>query len=161
MFFNIYGEYKEEEKMGYALFAARKQVLNSQLNSSQLQQTQRGNEQFALATTHTSLQQQVSSLGASQSSELASLYGNLSDTNDSDAKSIINADIKRKEEEFKTETDAINIQIYEISMKENANEMEVKRLDTVVTKLQSDLEAIEQAEGQGIERSVPKFSGLS
>ena len=146
--------------MGYALFAARKQVLDSELNSAQLQQTQRGNEQFNLATNHTSLQQQVSSLGAAQSSELSIYYGMLAEADDTDDRAQINANIKEKEEQFKSETDAINRQIYEVSIKENAIEMEVKRLDTVVTKLQSDLEAIEQAEGRGIENSTPKFGGI-
>ena len=146
--------------MGYALFAQRKLFLDGQLNSVQLQQTQRGNEQFALATQHTSLQQQISSLGASESSELAELYAELSDASDTNVRNSINAQIQEKQEIFKQEQDAINRQIYQVSMKENAIEMEVKRLDTCVTKIQKDLEAIEQAEATGIEGSVPKFNGL-
>ena len=146
--------------MGYALFAQRKLLLDGQLNSVQLQQTQRSNEQFALATQHTSLQQQISSLGAAESTELAELYAELSETGDTDERNSINAQIQEKQEIFKQEQDAINRQIYQVSLKENAIEMEVKRLDTCVTKIQKDLDAIEQAEATGIEGSVPKFNGL-
>ena len=38
--------------------------------------------------------------------------------------------------------------------------MEVKRLDTMVTALQQQLEAVEQAEGQAIQRATPKFKGV-
>ena len=146
--------------MGYALFAQRKQVVDGQINSVQLQQTQRSNEQFNLATQHTSLQQQISSLGASQAQELAELYAELSSADGSDERNEINAMISEKQEEYKQEQDAINRQIYQISLKENALEMEVKRLDTVYTKLQKDLEAIEQAEATGIENATPKFNGV-
>ena len=45
--------------MGYALFAQRKVCLTIQLNMVQLQQTQRSNEQYLLATRTLSLQQQL------------------------------------------------------------------------------------------------------
>ena len=44
--------------MGYALFAQRKVQLTGQLNLVQLQQTQRSNEQYALATHTLSLNQE-------------------------------------------------------------------------------------------------------
>ena len=145
--------------MGYALFAQRKIVLDGQLNSAQLQQTQRSNEQFALATRHTGLQQQLSSLAAAQSAELADLYGQLAES-DSDKRDSINSRIKQKEQLFQRETDAINRQVYQVSIKESSLEMEVKRLDTVVTKLQEELEAVEEAEGKAIDRATPKFNGI-
>ena len=43
--------------MGYALFAQRKVQLTGQLNAVSLQQTQRSNEQYLLATNTLSLQQ--------------------------------------------------------------------------------------------------------
>ena len=145
--------------MGYALFAQRKIVLDGELNSVQLQQTQRSNEQYALATKTLSLNQQLTSISAAQSSELADLYAQLS-SSDSGARESINALITSKQEEFDAELDQINRQIYEVSVKENAIEMEVKRLDTMVTTLQQQLEAVEEAEGQAIERATPKFNGV-
>ena len=38
--------------------------------------------------------------------------------------------------------------------------MEVKRLDTMVTTLQQQLKAVEEAEGSAIERATPKFAGV-
>lgn len=146
--------------MGYALFAQRKFVLDGQLNSSQLQQTQRGNEQNKLATHTLSLQQQLTSLSSAQSGELATLYGNLSDATNSTQRDRINAQIKQKEQEYQQEIDGINRQIYSVSIKENAIEMEVKRLDTMVSTLQKQLEAVEQAEGDAIDRATPKFNGV-
>lgn len=146
--------------MGYALFAQRKLVLDGQLNNAQLQQTQRSNEQYALATQTLSLQQQLTSMNASQSGELADLYAQLAEADDDDARSSINAQIKQKELEFEQEVDDINRQIYQVSVKENAIEMEVKRLDTMVTTLQKQLEAVEEAEGSAIDRATPKFKGV-
>ena len=146
--------------MGYALFSQRKLLLTSQLQSYQLQQTQRSNEQFVIATQQASLKQQLASLGASQAGELADLYEILAESDGTTERNSINALIKAKEEYFKQETDAINRQIYVISQKESALELEVKNLDTKVTKIQKELETLEQAEQQGIERSMPHFSGL-
>ena len=146
--------------MGYALFAQRKLVLDSQLNAAQLQQTQRSNEQYQLATKTLSLQQQLSSLQAAQAFELQPLYAKLSSEPNSDARASINADILEKQAEFKVEEDQINQQIYLTGVKENAIEMEVKRLDTQVTALQKQLEATEEAEGAAIDRANPKFRGV-
>ena len=145
--------------MGYALFAQRKLVLDGQLNNAQLQQTQRSNEQYALATQTLSLQQQLTSMNASQSNELAALYADLASA-DSDLRDSINASINQKQAEFEAEVDQINREIYQVSVKENAIEMEVKRLDTMVTTLQKQLEAVEEAEGSAIERATPKFNGV-
>lgn len=145
--------------MGYALFAQRKLVLDGQLNSAQLQQTQRSNEQYALATKTLSLQQQLTSLNASQSNELAALYADLASA-ESGMRDSINAVINQKQAEFEFKADEINREIYQVSVKENAIEMEVKRLDTMVTALQKQLEAVEEAEGSAIDRATPKFNGV-
>ena len=145
--------------MGYALFAQRKLVLDGQLNNAQLQQTQRSNEQYALATQTLSLQQQLTSMNASQSNELAALYADLASA-DSGMRDTINAVINQKQAEFEAEVDQINREIYQVSVKENAIEMEVKRLDTMVTTLQKQLEAVEEAEGSAIDRATPKFNGV-
>ncbi len=145
--------------MGYALFAQRKLVLDSQLNSTQLQQTQRTNEQFALANDKLSLQQQLSSIEVSQAGELADLYDRLAQA-DSDGRASIQAQISALELRHKQETAALNNDIYEVGIKESAIEMEVKALDTEVTVLQKQLEAVEEAEGKAIDRATPKFSGM-
>jgi len=147
--------------MSYALFASRKLVLDGELNNAQLQQTQRSDDQYELATQTLSLQQQLTSMNSSQSGELADLYQQLSSASSTDERTDINAEINAKEEEYEQEIDDINRQIYEVSVKENAVEMEVKRLDTMVTTLQQQEEAVEQAEGQGIQTATPKFSGVS
>ncbi len=176
--------------MGYALFAQRKIVLTSQLNSLTLQQTQRSNEQLNLATQTTSLQQQLSSMQAAQSLELADYYELLSYSNEegidsdfsekysdedidkkftSEAKELIdrnanresiNAAISKKQNQFQSELDDINRQISQVSVKENAIEMEVKRLDTQVSAVQKELEAVNEAEGSAIDRATPKFNGV-
>ena len=146
--------------MGYALFAQRKLVLDGQLNNAQLQQTQRSNEQYKLATQTLSLQQQLTSLNAAQSLELAAKYEELAGETDSTKREQINNEIKQKELEFEHEVDTINRDIYKVSVMENALEMEVKRLDTMVTALQKQLEAVEQAEGAAIDRATPKYKGV-
>ena len=146
--------------MGYALFAQRKLVLDGQLNNAQLQQTQRSNEQYKLATQTLSLQQQLTSLNAAQSTELAAMYEQLAEAGDDKARDSIQAKITAKEKSFEQEIDKINRDIYKVSVIENALEMEVKRLDTMVTALQKQLEAVEQAEGQAIDRATPKFKGV-
>ena len=147
--------------MAYALFAQRKLVLTGELNNLQLQQTQRSDEQYNLATQTLNLQQQMTSMNASQSNELAAEYEKLAEADDENDRAAINAEIKSMEESFQSELDAINRQIYLVSVKENAIEMEVKRLDTMVTTVQKQLEAVEEAEGSGIDRATPKFNGIS
>ena len=184
--------------MGYALFAQRKLVLNGQLNSAQLQQTQRSNEQYKLATQTLSLQQQMTSMTASQSYELSLKYdqlahvGQVQDDDGSwvsanyngsewvDAKGSkasdeqseknheqmekerekINAEIKKIEAENQAELDDINRRIYLVGVKEKAIELEVKRLDTMVTAIQKQLEAVQDAESKAIDNATPKFKGL-
>lgn len=72
----------------------------------------------------------------------------------------IQAKIHQIEQKFKAEEDVINRQIYQVSIKENAIEMEVKRIDTKVTAVQKQLEAVQEAEGSGIDRATPKFNGI-
>ena len=146
--------------MCYALFAQRKLVLTGSLNSVSLQQTQRSNEQYMLATNTLSLQAQLSSMQAAQATELADQYEELAETTDSDKRESINAMISSMQERFKAELDDINRQIYQVGVKEQAIELEVKRLDTQYSSIEKQLEAVEEAEGEAIDRATPKFSGI-
>ena len=146
--------------MGYALFAQRKLVISGLINSVQLQQTQRSDEQMRLATNTISLQADITALQANQSYKLQDLYSELSSAEDSSERESIQADIKGVQEEFEGEIAQINQKIYMISIKENALEMEVKRLDTRLEALKKQRENIEKAEQDGIDKSTPKFSGL-
>ena len=146
--------------MGYALFAQRKLVLDSQLNTCEMQQMMKANSQMQLATQELGLNQQQTSLKAAQALELSNLYGQLAETTDSDQRQQINDTIKQMELQQQNELDDITRQIYTVSVQEQALEVEVKRLDTKVTALQKQLEAVEQAEGKAIDRATPKFSGL-
>lgn len=167
--------------MGYALFAQRKLVLDSQLNSTQLQQTQRSNEQFQLATRTMSLQQQLSALHENQAMLLQAEYEKLAnvsvdkkqyeDTEGkvsedyykalSAARQDVQDDILVLQEGFKAEEEFINRQIAQVELKENIIEMEVKRLETQVSALQQQLEKVEEAEGDSIKRATPSFKGAA
>ena len=147
--------------MGYALFANRKVQVTGQINSVSLLQTQSSNEQYLLATNTLSLNQQLTSITAAQSGELAQLYKLLSSTTDSGQRESINAQIQAKQKDFEVQNANINNQIYLVEIKEQAIEMEVKRLDTQISALQKQLEAVEQAESGGIDRATPKFKGVA
>ena len=146
--------------MSYALFSQRKLVLTGELNNLQLQQMQRSDEQYNLATQTSNLQQQLTSMNASQSNSLAAEYQKLAEADDENDRASINAQIKSMEQGYQSEIDAINRDIYQVSIKENALEMEVKRLDTMVSAVQKQLEAVEEAESSGIDRATPKYNGL-
>ena len=146
--------------MGYALFAQRNLVLDSQLNICEMQQMMKANAQMQLATQELGLNQQQTSLKAAQALQISELYGQLAETTDSGLRQQINDTIKQMELQQQNELDAITRQIYTVSVQEQALEVEVKRLDTKVTALQKQLEAVEQAEGKAIDRATPKFSGL-
>ena len=102
----------------------------------------------------------MSSIQAAQSVELAALYEDLAEASNSAARERINAQIRQKQEEFNAELDEINREIYLVSVKENVIEMEVKRLDTQVSSIQKQLEAVEEAESSAIDRATPKFNGV-
>ena len=72
----------------------------------------------------------------------------------------IQAKIDELELEHQQEQEEINRKIYLVSVKENAIEMEVKRLDTQISAIQQQLKAVEEAEGSAIERATPKFNGV-
>ena len=146
--------------MGYALFAQRKLVLSNQISATELQQTQRSNEQYFLATQSSGLQQQLSSLLSSQALELEPLYEDLANAPDEKERARVQAQIAEMQNNHKIEEEKINREIYQIGIKESAIEMEVKRLDTQITTLTKQLEAVEEAEGAAIDRATPKFKGV-
>jgi len=146
--------------MGYALFAQKKLVLDGLVNSVQLQQTQRSDEQMRLSTNTLSLQSRVTNIQASQAAELGDLYNALSSAESSTERKNIDNVINAKQQYFEKEVQEINNKIYQASIKENAIEMEVKRLDTKLTALQKQLDKIQEAESKGIEGATPKFNGL-
>ena len=88
--------------MGYALFAQRKLVLDNQLNATQLQQTQRSNEQYQLATDSMSLQQKLSSLQTNQALRLQPLYDQLANAGSSAKPSD---DLEKGSDEYKAAMD--------------------------------------------------------
>ena len=136
--------------MGYALFAQKKLVLSGLINSVQLQQAQRSDEQIRLSTNTLTLQSRVSNTQAGQAAELGELYNQLASANDSNERQNINNQIEARQRFFEQEIQTINNQIYQTSVKENAIEMEVKRLDTKLTALQKQLEKLQEAEGNGV-----------
>ena len=146
--------------MGYALFAQKKLVLSGLINSVQLQQAQRSDEQIRLSTNTLTLQSRVSNTQAGQAAELGELYNQLASANDSNERQNINNQIEARQRFFDAEIQSINNQIYQTSIKENAIEMEVKRLDTKLTALKKQLEKIEEAEGEGIDKATPQFKGI-
>ena len=112
----------------------------------------------------------LAELNQNKSTQLSGSDGEMTDEEKQEAervqkqtdsqKAALEAEIKAIEEEVKVETDRVNRELLSVSLKENAVEQEVKRQDTRVTALQEQLEAVQQAEGQGIQNSIPKFSGL-
>ena len=147
-------------EMGYALFAQRKILLDYRLNTYQLMQTMKQNEQYRLATQKLGLGQQETSMKAGQALEMADLYDKLAAATEDEERDKINAEIQALTNRQQAELAAIENEIYKIAVQEQGVEMEVKRLDTQVTATQKDLEAVEEAEGQAIDRATPKYKGL-
>ena len=145
--------------MGYALFAQRKLVLSGLITTVQLKQTQRSDEQLRLATNTSTMQAKITNLQVNQSDQLSKLYADLTSADDSDERAVVQADIDAVQAEFDGEIAEINQQIYMVSIKENAIEMEIKRLDTRLQALKKISESVEKAEGDAIDKSTPKFDG--
>ena len=156
----VRGKNTGETEMGYALFAQRKLALDCQLNAAQAEQMMASNAQMCLATKSAGLSRQLASAQEGQSLQLAAEYEKLSNTTDSAERATINDRIQQLQATFESENATINNEIYKTSVSETAIEMTVKRLDTMVTVLQKQLDAVEQAEGQAIDRATPKFKGL-
>ena len=147
-------------EMGYALFAQKKILLTYRLSSYQLMQTMKQNEQFRLATQELGLGQEQTSLKGSQALEMAGWYEKLSNASGSEARQKIEDEIAKLKLEHEHELVAIENEIYQISVQEQGVEMEIKRLDTKVSVTQKDLDAVQEAEGDAIEKSIPKYKGL-
>ena len=109
--------------------------------------------------TRESYGQALAELGALHEN-LVVLDADLAGATTTNERDQINARINEKQQQFQTEIDQINQKIYEIAVKENAIEMEVKHLDTQVTTVEKQLQAVEEAEGAGIDRATPKFRGV-
>ena len=151
--------------MGYAVFAQRKVVLTSRLNTLQLMEMQMDDKQYRLATDTIQLQQQLSAIHQGQSDELSGLYERLSQNpTDQDPegtnRDAINAEIESVKNTYQGYEDEINEQIYDLSAKENSIELEKKRLETQITKVEKELENIEKFEASAIERANPKYDGV-
>ena len=131
--------------MGYALFAQRKVCLTAQLNMVQLQQTQRSNEQYLLATQTLSLQQQLSSMQSSQSLELAEMYELLSSV---DSKGFS----KDFMEKYTSDKDAYG-KVAQNIVDSNKN-TEAEELRTTINNKIKQLEAEQKAELDEINRKI-------
>ena len=144
--------------------------LNQQLSSLQVAQSTELADLYALLanTTEDGLDQAYldrirtvdPETGKSEYDLMSSYAKSLIDGGQTLDRDAINAEIEKKELEFQKEQDAINRKIYLVSVKENAIEMEVKRLDTQISAIQQQLKAVEEAEGSAIERATPKFNGV-
>ena len=125
-----------------------------------MQQMQRADEQMQITTRALALKAQISSIQNAFEAELSPLYEQLAETSNPNIRKNINIRIGLIESDFAKEIDQINMILTNAIQKENTIEMQVKRLDTLVTTLQKQLEKIEEAEGIGIESTIPKFRGL-
>ena len=71
----------------------------------------------------------------------------------------LDLEIQQEENKKEKEISSLKSQIYSITTKENAIEMEVKRLDTTISAMTKQLDKIIEAEKTGIEKAVPSFNG--
>ena len=174
--------------MAYALFAQKKLMYTGLINTIQNQQTQRADEQYKIATRTLNLQNKISAIQEGETEALAKCYealtnlstdgtkassapeamldsittvsGKLIPGGKNKTKSEIESVIDEIEKDFEDEIDKINTSIKYNTTKENRIEMEVKRLDTRITALKKQLEKIEEAESEGIDKATPNFKGL-
>ena len=157
--------------MGYAVFAQRKVVLTSRLNSHQLREMIVDDIQNTLSTDKLQLQRQLSAESEGQANELGNAYSALAEigSDDGDTTSYngtqmtrdqINAEISRIKEYYAGIEEDINQQVYAVSAKENIYEMEKNRLETQISKIEKEYENIEKSESSAIERSTPQYDGV-
>ena len=145
--------------MGYALFSQNKLALNSTKSTIELQQAQRMNQNLQLAADKSAFQMDLSSSEqaiAEDKQEVYEAFANEEITKD-DKENLIN----ELDNELKILQEETNRELRTLEVKEAALQMEIKSLDTQHDAIAKQLEAVEQAEGEGIEQSTPKFSGLS
>lgn len=157
--------------MGYAVFAQRKVVLTSRLNSHQLREMMVDDIQNSLSTDKLQLQRQLSAEMEGQSSELGSAYEALAEIGSDDNSTVsfngvnmtrdnLNAEINRIKEYYAGIEEDINQQVYAVSLKENIYDMEKNRLETQISKIEKEYENIEKSESSAIERSTPQYDGV-
>jgi len=154
--------------MGYSLFSQNKLALQSSQNFVQLNQMQRSQQQQSLAANTVNLQSQVSQTNIEKASLLQQRYDELTlinreDYNSDDAyqnaMQAIKDEISKLTQEYEIKQNQINAKISTVQAKEDAIDLEIKRLDTKLATLQKQYEAVEKAEGDAIDKATPKFNG--
>ena len=141
----------------YAIFSIRKLTATSRLNAAQVQLMKLDDQQYAIATQKLNLQSELSGERISNAQKLSEMYSSLAEASDKDA---AKAEISAEEQKQKEAEEKINQQTYSLAAQENAIELQKKALETQITKWSKELEVIEKAEADGIERANPKYSGL-
>lgn len=143
----------------YAIFSIRKLTATSRLNAAQVQLMMLDDQQYAIATQKLDLQSELSAKRQASAEKQASMYEHLADASDGE-KDSINAEIAAAQKDAAAEEEVINQKTYALAKSENAIEVQKKALETQITKWSKELEQIEKAEADGIERANPKYSGL-
>lgn len=154
--------------MGYSLFSQNKLALQSSQNFVQLHQTQRSQQQQTLAARTVNLQSKVSQLNIEKADQLQQRYNELTNLNKEEyatddaykeAMDKIKTEINELQAQYEVAQGNVNKEINTVQAKEDSLELEIKRLDTKLSTLQKQYEAVEKAESDGIDKATPKFNG--
>lgn len=154
--------------MGYALFTCRKLMLQKRLNQvnyRQLAYQQKRNElvnqaaniEMKLAARDMKYQQDMLAKQTEIFGDLTAGGGN-SQISD-DQMRLYETTMAQMETKYKSDTSIENMTLKSLSAQENVIDLEIKKLDTQVKEITTEMEGVEKAEENGIKNSTPKYGG--
>ena len=144
----------------YAFFNVRAISITNNINMDQLQLADLDEEQSSLQDQELANQMAESSEKIRSSYILESLYRKLSQVQDESMRKSIEAEINAEQQKTQRKQEEIKLKNQQLGMEENAIELQKKKLEAIITKLEKELESVEEAEKSGIERANPKYNGL-
>lgn len=145
----------------YAFFNVRALSITNSINTDQLLVARLDDEQSSLQDEEVANNMGLSAEKMRAAQVLEALYRKLAVPGLSDDdRASIEAEINAEQQKSEAKKQEYELKNQQLGMEENAIELQKKRLEAIITKLEKELDSVEEAEKSGIERANPKYNGL-
>ena len=145
----------------YSIFCTIDITTTGNLNNCQARRDLLSQQQEGLMQQESALSIDNSNVKIKYSQELSDLYQQLADpTLTDESKDALESKIKELQNKQQMEEEVIRLELSKIGMQENHLELQGKALDSQIEKYTKELESIEDAESNAIEKQTPHYNGI-